>query len=143
MRALHQFTKNLAGHPDSQPLKHVRCANENFAKDIGSRGEGPLMVLYSVGYRPAGFGELRFLVLEEIDVVKDYQQWERWWDEVKWTRDLLGHIDDALRRHRRSDDPSGPFDITPMLPAPHQGCTFSSLAEVPLVVQDVANAYYS
>eukprot|EP01062_Namystynia_karyoxenos_P072805 TRINITY_DN6926_c0_g2_i2.p1 TRINITY_DN6926_c0_g2~~TRINITY_DN6926_c0_g2_i2.p1 ORF type:complete len:282 (+),score=122.30 TRINITY_DN6926_c0_g2_i2:91-936(+) len=143
IRALHQFMKNLAGHPDSQPLKHVRCANENFAREIGSRGEGAFTVLYSVGYRPAGFGELKFLVLEEIDCVGDYSAWERWWEEVKWTRDRLGEIAEALRRHRRGAAPDADFDLTPLLPEPHAGCTFGSLAEVPLVMQGTDTAYYS
>eukprot|EP01060_Flectonema_neradi_P039961 TRINITY_DN896_c6_g1_i2.p1 TRINITY_DN896_c6_g1~~TRINITY_DN896_c6_g1_i2.p1 ORF type:complete len:372 (+),score=101.71 TRINITY_DN896_c6_g1_i2:1050-2165(+) len=101
IRNLHQFTKNLAGHPDSHSLKNLRFANQNFFSDILSRGEGAKYIVYSLGYRPAGFGDGAFLVLEEIDPQEKYEEWSEWWEHVKWTRDYLNDLIETMREHRR------------------------------------------
>eukprot|EP01059_Diplonema_ambulator_P011831 TRINITY_DN21897_c0_g1_i1.p1 TRINITY_DN21897_c0_g1~~TRINITY_DN21897_c0_g1_i1.p1 ORF type:complete len:371 (+),score=105.83 TRINITY_DN21897_c0_g1_i1:54-1166(+) len=142
IRSLQQFCKNLSGHPDSLPLKNLRYSNENFYKDILSRGDGSLHILYSLGYRPAGFGENQFLVLEEIDPITRYPEWESWWEEVKWTRDYLQDLIESLRDHRRGVAKAA-YNLTPHLPEISELELVMAQPEVPLVQQSNESALYS
>ncbi|KAJ9453731.1 hypothetical protein DIPPA_19155 [Diplonema papillatum] len=141
IRSLHVFVKNLAGHPDSMEMKHMRYSNENFAKEIMGRGEGCLEVLYSLGYRPAGFGESRFLILEEIDPINRYKDWEMWWDEIKWTRDYLEGLTDSMRNHRRGVA-TGEYDIMQYLPI-IKGTRFDVIPMQVPVIQSAMQGLYS
>ena len=144
IRSLQQFTRNLAGHPDSASLKQLRFANENFANDIISRGEGAAKILYSLGYRPAGFGETKFLLLEEIHPVEQYTEWEEWWGEVKWTRDYLQTLIDSMRDFRRGVA-KGEYDLTahlPFVPKDVLELHMKQLAE-PYIPVPIEDSYYS
>ena len=142
VRGMAQFARNLSGHPDSEALKHLRFSNENFAREVAGRGEGPLSVLYSLGYRPAGFGENKFLVLEEIDPVDEYEKWDTWWQEAKWTRDYFDKLVDTLRFHRTQP---GDYSLAPNLPFVPKEILELHVARqrAPAIEQDVSTAIYS
>ena len=142
IRNLQQFTKNLAGHPDSHALKNLRYANQNFFSDILSRGEGAKYVVYSLGYRPAGFGDGAFLVLEEIDPQEKYEEWSEWWDEVKWTRDYLNDLVETMREHRRGFA-KHEYKIEEFLPLVKQEAMEITQPEAPFYEEPEDQRYFS
>ncbi|CEM10150.1 unnamed protein product [Vitrella brassicaformis CCMP3155] len=112
--ALCELIGGISQTPDVLAMRVLRLQNQQFQSSIGSR-PGSLQILQAVGFRLKTADEIRpllgqlkqegtvdpmelYLVMQEPNIVEQYDTWQKWMDGLSRVRDYLLALKQQLTR---------------------------------------------
>lgn len=107
VQAVHGVISNVVSYPDEEPFKTIRKSNPRFHADIG-RHPGAIGCLFALGFREVyeqGENKETLLILEEPNVVEEYEQWKEWLDQATDIKNKLDLVLAAISNERYTHRP--------------------------------------